>query len=119
MDGAMTKSLGRGKTGPSPTDRGKTGVKRSLCGCRTHRDLGVYRHRPKYGDDWSEGQVSSHSTLRQEGMVGIIGAGASLSSDFVKKLNAQFQTPIVSGDTLVGRHPDSPGALDFRRILWL
>ena len=31
MDGALTKSpLGGGKTGPNPTDRGKTGVKRSL-----------------------------------------------------------------------------------------
>ncbi len=31
MDGAMTKSpLGGGETGPNPTDRGKTGVKRSL-----------------------------------------------------------------------------------------
>ena len=31
MDGAMTKApLGGGKTGPNPTDRGKSGVKRSL-----------------------------------------------------------------------------------------
>ena len=31
LDGAMTKSpLGGGKTGPNPTDRGKSGVKRSL-----------------------------------------------------------------------------------------
>ena len=31
MDGALTKSpLGGGKTGPNPTDRGKSGVKRSL-----------------------------------------------------------------------------------------
>ncbi len=31
MDGAMTKSpLGGGKTGPNPTDRGQSGVKRSL-----------------------------------------------------------------------------------------
>ncbi len=30
MDGAMTKSPLGGKTGPNPTDRGKTGVKRSL-----------------------------------------------------------------------------------------
>ena len=31
MDGAMTKSpLGGGETGPNPTDRGKSGVKRSL-----------------------------------------------------------------------------------------
>ena len=30
-DGALTKSpLGGGKTGPNPTDRGKSGVKRSL-----------------------------------------------------------------------------------------
>ena len=31
LDGAMTKSpLGGGKTGPNPTDRGQSGVKRSL-----------------------------------------------------------------------------------------
>jgi len=31
MDGAMTKApLGGGKTGPNPTDRGKSGVKRSV-----------------------------------------------------------------------------------------